>query len=104
MRSPDESKKTQKMDLFPFTKARLADVPFRPTDLGPQRSPDDLRRNLLKVVFGWDNDIDDLIRDELARHIPGSGAAVLLSKWLLLSPFSRACWYWKAGSAISELM
>ena len=82
MRSPDESKKTQKMDLFPFTKARLTDVPFRPTELGPERTPNDLRRNLLKVVFGWENDIDELIRDELARHNPGSAAAVLLSKWL----------------------
>lgn len=64
LRSPDESKKTKGMDLFPFTKARLSDVPFRPTELGPERTPDDLRRNMLKVVFGWENDIDDLIRDE----------------------------------------
>ncbi|CAO2650277.1 Nn.00g015690.m01.CDS01 [Neocucurbitaria sp. VM-36] len=82
LRSPDESKRTQAMDLFPFTKARLSDVPFRPTDLGSERSPDDLRLNMLKVIFGWDNDIDELIRDELARHTPGSAAAVLLSKWL----------------------
>ncbi|KAF2029375.1 hypothetical protein EK21DRAFT_67722 [Setomelanomma holmii] len=82
LRSPDESKKTKEMDLFPFTKARLSDVPFRPTELGPERTPDDLRRNMLKVVFGWDNDIDELIRDELARHQPESAAAVLLSKWL----------------------
>ncbi|KAF1834230.1 hypothetical protein BDW02DRAFT_344629 [Decorospora gaudefroyi] len=82
LRSPNESKKTQQMDLFPFTKARLSDVPFRPTDLGPERTPDDLRVNMLKVVFGWDNDIDELIQDELARHTPGSAAAVLLSKWL----------------------
>jgi hypothetical protein len=64
LRSPDESKKTQNMDLFPFTKARLSDVPFRPTELGPERTPDDLRLNMLKVVFGWDNDIDELVRDE----------------------------------------
>lgn len=98
LRSPEESKKTQDMDLFPFTKARLSDVPFRPTELGPERTPDDLRMNMLKVVFGWDNDIDELIRDErklcfdhnpnllltfaVARHQPESAAAVLLSKWL----------------------
>jgi hypothetical protein len=64
LRSPDESKKTQNMDLFPFTKARLRDVPFRPSDLGPERTPDDLRLNMMRVVFGWDNDIDELIRDE----------------------------------------
>ncbi|KAF1840681.1 uncharacterized protein K460DRAFT_410094 [Cucurbitaria berberidis CBS 394.84] len=82
LRSPEQPKRAQSMDLFPFTKARLSDVPFRPTDLGPERTPDDLRLNMLKVIFGWDNDIDELIRDELARHIPGSDAAVLLSKWL----------------------
>jgi hypothetical protein len=64
LRSPDEAKKNQHMDLFPFTKARLSDVPFRPTDLGPERTPDDLRLNMLKVVFGWDNDIDELVQDE----------------------------------------
>ncbi|RAQ99720.1 wd domain-containing protein [Stemphylium lycopersici] len=82
LRSPEEAKKNQHMDLFPFTKARLSDVPFRPSDLGPERTPDDLRLNMLKVVFGWDNDIDELVQDELARHTPGSAAAVLLSKWL----------------------
>ncbi|KAL6155648.1 hypothetical protein ACJQWK_05456 [Exserohilum turcicum] len=82
LRSPEETQKNQHMDLFPFTKARLGDVPFRPTDLGPERTPDDLRLNMLKVVFGWDNDIDELVQDELARHPPGSAAAVLLSKWL----------------------
>lgn len=64
LRSPEETKKTQQMDLFPFTKARLSDVPFRPTELGPERTPDDLRHNMLKVIFGWENDIDELIRDE----------------------------------------
>jgi hypothetical protein len=64
LRSPDESKKNQHMDLFPFTKARLSDVPFRPTNLGPERTPDDLRLNMLKVIFGWDNDIDELVQDE----------------------------------------
>lgn len=97
LRSPDESHRTQHMDLFPFTKARLGDVPYRNSQLGPERSPDDLRQNMLRVVFGWENDIEELIRDErklpshvnlrmlttvVARHAPGSAAAVLLSKWL----------------------
>ncbi|KAK3203967.1 hypothetical protein GRF29_106g1219392 [Pseudopithomyces chartarum] len=82
LRSPDESHRTQHMDLFPFTKARLGDVPYRNSQLGPERTPEDLRQNMLRVVFGWENDIDELIRDELARHTPGSAAAVLLSKWL----------------------
>lgn len=63
-RAIEEPKTNQPVDLFPFTKARLSDVPFRPTDLGPERTPDDLRLNMLKVVFGWDNDIEDLVRDE----------------------------------------
>jgi hypothetical protein len=70
LRSPDEAKKNQHMDLFPFTKARLSDVPFRPTDLGPERTPDDLRLNMLKVVFGWDNDIDELVQDECKLTSP----------------------------------
>ena len=64
LRSPDESKKNQHMDLFPFTKARLGDVPFRSTNLGPERTADDLRLNMLKVVFGWDHDIVELVQDE----------------------------------------
>jgi hypothetical protein len=52
------------MDLFPFTKARLGDVPYRNSQLGPERTPEDLRQNMLRVVFGWENDIDELIRDE----------------------------------------
>jgi hypothetical protein len=68
LRSPEEVKQPQKTDLFPFTKARLTDVPFRPTELGPERTPDDLRLNMLKVVFGWDNEIDELIRDEREYH------------------------------------
>jgi hypothetical protein len=64
LRSPEEAQRSHKMDLFPFTKARLTDVPFRPTDLGPERSPNDLRQNLLRVVFGWENDIEELVRDE----------------------------------------
>ncbi|KAF2276235.1 uncharacterized protein EI97DRAFT_53004 [Westerdykella ornata] len=82
LRSPDEAQKMKLMDLFPFTKARLSEVPYRNSDLGPNRSPDDLRQNMLRVVFGWETDIEELVRDELARHPPGSAAAVLLSKWL----------------------
>jgi hypothetical protein len=64
LRSPDETHKTKNMDLFPFTKARLSDVPYRNSQLGSNRSPDDLRQNMLRVVFGWENDIEELIRDE----------------------------------------
>lgn len=52
------------MDLFPFTKARLSEVAFKTAQLPVQRTPDDLRQQMLSVVFGWDNDIVELVRDE----------------------------------------
>jgi hypothetical protein len=78
-RSPDNGRP---MDLFPFTRARLTDVQYRQVQHGENLSNGALRRQMLNVVFGWDEDIDGLIRDELARHEPGSSSAVLLQKWL----------------------
>lgn len=72
LRSPDESHRTKHMDLFPFTKARLGDVPYRNSQLGPERSPDDLRQNMLRIVFGWENDIEELIRDERMFMFPSA--------------------------------
>lgn len=81
LRSPDESKQTMMMDLFPFTKARLTEVDFRaPKYEG--LSVDDLRVQMLSTVFDWDDDIEMLIRDERDRHQPGTASSVLLSKWL----------------------
>ncbi|KAL2823317.1 hypothetical protein BDW59DRAFT_163476 [Aspergillus cavernicola] len=71
-------------DLFPFTRARLNDVPYRthqPLDEA-RMTPDDLRRQMLSMVFGWDGDIEGLIKDELYRHPPGSAAAILLAQWI----------------------
>ncbi|KAL4780324.1 hypothetical protein BJX76DRAFT_360933 [Aspergillus varians] len=72
------------VDLFPFTRARLNDVPYRtqqPLDES-HLTPDDLRRQMLSMVFGWDGDIEALIKDELYRHPPGSPAAILLAQWI----------------------
>jgi hypothetical protein len=71
-------------ELFPYTRARLNDIPYKPPRAFDENklTPDDLRRQMLSVVFGWDGDIQDLIRDELSRHTRGSQSAVLLSKWL----------------------
>lgn len=57
---------TQPIDLFPFARARLNDVPYKPHHLADETrlTPDDLRRQMLSVVFGWDADIEDLIKDE----------------------------------------
>ncbi|KAK5162706.1 hypothetical protein LTR04_003072, partial [Oleoguttula sp. CCFEE 6159] len=83
LRSPEEAKQTLTIDLFPFVKTRLSDVQFRAPQYGQsQRTPDLLRQQMLSVVFGWEHDIELLIRDELSRHAPGSASGVLLSKWL----------------------
>ncbi|KAE8375689.1 hypothetical protein BDV26DRAFT_9123 [Aspergillus bertholletiae] len=89
------------MDLFPFTRERLNDVPYsrqQPLDES-HLTPDDLRRQMLRVVFGWDNDIDGLIDDELSRHSPGSQSAILLAQWLGESDTDRMVSMLSAGSA-----
>ncbi|CAI7619247.1 unnamed protein product [Penicillium manginii] len=80
-RSPAEK---NVVDLFPFIRARLNDVPYKshpPIDEN-HLTPEDLRQQMLNVVFGWEGDTQDLIRDELARHAPESQSAVLLAQWL----------------------
>ncbi|RAK95049.1 WD40 repeat domain-containing protein [Aspergillus ibericus CBS 121593] len=74
----------QPADLFPFTRARLNDVPYghhQPLDESCL-TPDDLRQQMLSVVFGFDGDIDGLIRDELSNHPPASQSAILLAQWI----------------------
>lgn len=83
MRSPDEATQTATMDLFPYTRARLRDVPLRTPHYGnTARTPDLLQREMLSVVFGWNDTARALVRDELSRHRIGSASGVLLSKWL----------------------
>lgn len=65
LRSPEEAQQTSQMDLFPYTRARLRDVPFRTPHYGHvARTSDILRREMLSVVFGWNDDIESLLRDE----------------------------------------
>lgn len=79
VRSPESSY----VDLFPRTRARLSTVVYKQRQLDQEGlSPDELRKQMLEVVFGWDHDIEPLVRDELAHHEAGSTSAVLLSKWL----------------------
>lgn len=80
LRSPD----AKYVDLFPRTRARLSTVTYKQPQTLDQEGlgPDELRRQMLDVVFGWDDDIEPLIKDELSHHEPGSTSAVLLSKWL----------------------
>jgi len=80
MRSPE----SDYVDLFPRTRERLATIGVsQARQLDQENSrPEDLRRQMLEVVFGWPDDIEPLIRDELRFHTTGSTSAVLLSKWL----------------------
>ncbi len=43
---------------------------------------DDLRRQMLSTIFGWNKEIEELIRDEISRHPAGSTSRMLLAKWL----------------------
>lgn len=79
------SPETTYVDLFPRTRVRLSNMSSfqQPQPLDQENhSADDLRKRMLAIVFGWEDDIEPLIRDELAYHKPGSTSAVLLSKWL----------------------
>lgn len=53
-------------DLFPYARSRLAELPYStPQQLDETNSsPDQLRKQMLNVVFGWNGDIEDFIRDE----------------------------------------
>jgi len=53
-------------ELFPFARARLHSLTYRrPKSLSRnERSSEDFRRQMLKIVFGWGQDIEELIRDE----------------------------------------
>lgn len=83
LRSPQEAEDTAGMDLFPHIKARLREVAFRTPHYGQSaRNPELLQREMLSVVFGWNDDVRSLIHDELSRHKVGSASSVLLAKWL----------------------
>ncbi|KAF4970488.1 hypothetical protein FSARC_2507 [Fusarium sarcochroum] len=80
-RSPDDNKVH---DLFKFTRARLSDIPYK-NAIGANNARltnDDLRRQMLNTIFGWNKEVSDLIRDEMARHPQGSPSRILLAKWL----------------------
>ncbi|PWY65601.1 hypothetical protein BO70DRAFT_302276 [Aspergillus heteromorphus CBS 117.55] len=71
-------------DLFPFTRARLNDVPYghHPPLDESRLTPDDLRQQMLSLVFGFNGDIEELIKDERINHPPSSQSAILLAQWL----------------------
>ncbi|KAI0422542.1 hypothetical protein F5X98DRAFT_155718 [Xylaria grammica] len=71
-------------DLFKFTRSRLHDVPYKRNPLVDQThlTNDDLRRQMLNIIFGWSREMEDLVRDEMLRHPPRSASRILLAKWL----------------------
>ncbi|TDZ37942.1 hypothetical protein C8035_v001142 [Colletotrichum spinosum] len=71
-------------DLFKYTRSRLSDIPYkRPAMADTTRlTNDDLRKQMLSTIFGWNKEIEDLIREELSRHQSGSPARILLLRWL----------------------
>jgi len=82
-RGPDDGRLSANTDLFPSARSRVKDVPFRPPHYGNvARTPELLQREMLSVLFGWNDTARSLIRDELQRHKTASAAAVLLAKWL----------------------
>lgn len=84
LRSPEESiAHNAMMDLFPFLKQRLLDVPLQTPHYGETaRTAEILQREMLSIVFGWNDTVASLIRDEMSRHRAGSASAILLAKWL----------------------
>ncbi|RKK69830.1 hypothetical protein BFJ71_g17709, partial [Fusarium oxysporum] len=80
-RSPDDNKVH---DLFKFTRACLSDIPYKHamSANSARLTNDDLRRQMLNTIFGWNKEVEDLIREEMSRHPQGSASRILLAKWL----------------------
>jgi len=65
LRSPDEPKDMRTMDLFPFARQRQQAMRFRlPRYDQTGTTTDSLRGEMLGIVFGWEGDVEALIRDE----------------------------------------
>lgn len=81
LRSPEEK---VVVDLFKYTKSRLSDIPYAQPQVLNHRNMthDELRRQMLNTIFGWNGEVDDLIRDEMSRHPVGTPNRLLLTKWL----------------------
>lgn len=73
------------VDLFPFTRERVNEVSYMqqvpPLDES-HLTPEALRQQMLRVVFGWEGDIEGLIRDECKLR---STSLFLVSHGLMVS-------------------
>lgn len=81
LRSPEDNRV---VNLFKFTQSRLSDMTYRHPQVADNShlTNDDLRRQMLSTIFGWDGEVKGLIQDEMNRHPVGSSNRVLLAKWL----------------------
>lgn len=82
LRSPEEAGPV--LELFKFTKSRLSDIPYSHPQVldNTHLTVNDLRRQMLSTIFGWNGEVDTMIQDELSRHPMGSPNRLLLAKWL----------------------
>ncbi|KAK6226007.1 idc1 protein [Colletotrichum tabaci] len=69
---------------LPFISCFASDIPYKhPIAIDNRRlNNDDLRKQMLSTIFGWNKDIEDLVREELSRHNSGAPGRILLMKWL----------------------
>ncbi|QSZ36028.1 hypothetical protein DSL72_007152 [Monilinia vaccinii-corymbosi] len=83
LRSPDEPG-SHVAELFKYTKSRLSDIPYCQPQVSDNAhlTNDDLRLQMLSTIFGWDGEVEGLIRDEMDRAPAGSSHRVLLAKWI----------------------
>uniref|UniRef100_L2GFZ1 Idc1 protein n=1 Tax=Colletotrichum fructicola (strain Nara gc5) TaxID=1213859 RepID=L2GFZ1_COLFN len=72
------------VDLFKYTRSRLSDIPYKHPAMSDNSrlTNDDLRKQMLSTIFGWNKEIEDLIREEMSRHKSGAPARILLLRWL----------------------
>ncbi|EXK25603.1 hypothetical protein FOMG_17765 [Fusarium oxysporum f. sp. melonis 26406] len=80
-RSPDFNKVH---NLLEFTRARISDIPYKITigTNSTRLANDDLRRQRLNTIIGWNIEVEDLIRAEISKHPQGSASRIILGKWL----------------------
>ncbi|EPQ67855.1 Bgt-2838 [Blumeria graminis f. sp. tritici] len=91
----------QPSDLFKYTNYRLFDVVDRqPEALDTSKLTNhDCRRQMFRIIFGWDGEAEGLIEDEISRQPFGSVTRFLLAKWLgdidinIMSPKTESMTY-----------
>ncbi|KAF5678139.1 WD G-beta repeat [Fusarium heterosporum] len=71
-------------DIFKSARTRVDCVLYE-QDKRSKNGPltgDNLHHQMLNIIFGWNKEIEDLVRYEIDEHPPGSPNRILLAKWL----------------------